>query len=238
MRIVLPGDVVEIDASADSIESKPQKNDAIVIGPGLHVAPDSITALKAGLLVSNPPHHYIQSSQRRYIPSTSEPVLGVVLASMRHLEAYKVDIGAPHTALLNFYAFEGATKRNRPALEIGTVVFARVAVAHRDMDPEIECVAPNSGKAEHFGVLKDGFVFKVSLAHARRLADPKCPLLVALGERIAFESAVGFNGRVWVKSGSPRATVAIVNAIQHWESAVDRPREVAKVWMNRLVPQA
>ncbi|KAI8812389.1 hypothetical protein BJ742DRAFT_673956, partial [Cladochytrium replicatum] len=137
-----------------------------------------------------------------------------------------VDIGAPHTALLNFYAFEGATKRNSPALENGTVCSARVTVAPSKL-----------GASRQIGV-------KQNILESRRMdlcpkrIGPKCQLLVALGERFAFESAVGFNGRVWVKSGSPRATVAFVNAIQHWESAVDKSRKVAKVWMNRLVPQA
>ena len=37
-------------------------------------------------------------------------------------------------------SFEGATKRNRPNLKSGDVVYARVAAASRDMDPILTCV--------------------------------------------------------------------------------------------------
>lgn len=34
-------------------------------------------------------------------------------------EYYRVDIGSAHPAILPYLAFEGATRRNRPNLEVG-----------------------------------------------------------------------------------------------------------------------
>ena len=51
-----------------------------------------------------------------------------------------VDINGPFPALLPLLSFEGATKRNRPNLKAGDVVYARVAAASRDMEPVLTCV--------------------------------------------------------------------------------------------------
>ena len=53
---------------------------------------------------------------------------------------FVVDINGPFPALLPLLSFEGATKRNRPNLKAGDVVYARVAAASRDMEPVLTCV--------------------------------------------------------------------------------------------------
>ncbi len=70
-------------------------------------------------------------------------MVGIVLE--RHAENFVVDIGAPFPAVLNFLAFEGATRRNRPKLSDGDLVYARVVLAHRDIDTEVSCT-DSSGK--------------------------------------------------------------------------------------------
>jgi exosome complex component RRP40 len=50
------------------------------------------------------------------VPATQEFVVGVVTARLG--EAYRVDIGSAHPATLDFLAFEGASKRNRPNLKV------------------------------------------------------------------------------------------------------------------------
>lgn len=93
-------------------------------------------------------------------------MLGVVTA--RLADYYRVDIGTAHTAVLPTLAFEGATKRNKPNLQPRTLVYCRVAMANRDMEAELECVNPTTGKADGFGELKGGFVIKCSLGLCRR----------------------------------------------------------------------
>lgn len=98
-------------------------------------------------------------------------VIGVVLE--RAGEYYKVDIGSSSPALLSFIAFDGATKRNRPILKPGSLVYARVIIANKDMEPEISCVSLQKKKdwvtgQSTFGELKDGYVIECSLEWCRK----------------------------------------------------------------------
>lgn len=127
--------------------------------------------------------------------------MGQVIA--RSGENWRVDIGAAHAANLDGLAFEGATKRNRPnlkvfkpfsltfsqpsshSLQVGSLLYARVSLAHRDMEPELECFDAQTRKSEGFGELKSGLLVRCSLKMCRQCAlsrfssaaqgSPKCP---------------------------------------------------------------
>lgn len=161
-----------------------------------------------------------------------ESVVGIVRERMG--ETYKVDIGTSAPALLPLLAFEGATKKNRPNLLPGAVVYARLALANKDMESELVCYAQNT-KAEGYGELEGGgFVFAVSLSYARRLLDPACPILKALGEHLPFEICVGMNGVVWIKTASDKYTVLMANAISNAEFLT--PKQVQSM-TQQLVQQ-
>ncbi|KAJ1995377.1 exosome non-catalytic core subunit rrp40 [Coemansia spiralis] len=211
-KVVLPGDI--IDTSLDSDE---EESSVLRLGPGVAQIDEQVSAVAAGVLHSDneKKQWWVVSNKRRYVPAEGEPVVGVVVA--RHGEGYRVDIGSAQGALLPLLAFEGATKRNKPNLAVGTVVYARVAVANSVMDPEIECYNSHTGKSEGYGELAGGFMFKCSLGLARRLIDSKAPVLNALGSGIPFEVAVGLNGRVWINTEAPATTVLIANAIKNSE---------------------
>ncbi|CAO3584382.1 unnamed protein product [Absidia cylindrospora] len=200
LKIVLPGDIISIDQNQD-------EDSTIILGPGLRQDSDQIVANKAGI--------YEQCNQKRYIAATGELVLGTVLARLG--EYYRVDIGAARPAILPHLAFEGATKRNKPNLTVKTLVYCRVSLANPDMEPEFKCVNPTTSRADGFGELKGGFVFKCSLGLCRRLLNPTTPILTLLGEHIPFELAVGMNGRVWVNATSCKETILLSNAIQNSE---------------------
>ena len=55
---------------------------------------------------------------------TDDVVIGVVAS--RHAENYKVDVGTSSLVQLDALAFDGASKRNKPNLQVGDVVYARV----------------------------------------------------------------------------------------------------------------
>ena len=100
-------------------------------------------------------------------------------------------------------------------------MYARITLANKHMDPELECVSGSTGKSEGLGPLTGGMLFNVSLGMARRLMlskpveQGKLVILEELGSSgLAFEIAVGRNGRVWVDSKSVKATLAIGQAIQ------------------------
>ncbi|KAI5123122.1 hypothetical protein M0805_001477 [Coniferiporia weirii] len=207
MATILPGELVETQHAN------------LKLGPGLlqHSGTADITSVistRAGTLnqSANGRKLWVESNSRRYVPAPQEYVVGMVTG--RLAEGWRIDIGAAHVATLDGYAFEGATKRNKPNLKIDSLVYARVSLAHKDMDPELECFDAQTRKAAGFGELKGGFLVKCSLGMCRLLLDPKYFLLPLLGSMFTLDTAVGMNGRVWVNTGSPKHTIAIARCIE------------------------
>ncbi len=70
------------------------------------------------------------------------------------------------------------------------------------------------------GELKGGMVFDVSLGMARRLLVAKqreeggIVVLEGIADKVAFEVAVGRNGKVWVRSGGVKETLVVGRALQ------------------------
>jgi len=206
--VTFPGEIV------------PAQHANLKLGPGLLQSVSgpsgstTILSTRAGELKhsANRSKWWIESNARRYIPAAQESVLGQIIS--RAGEGYRVDIGAAHPASLDGLAFEGATKRNRPNLKVNSLVYARVSLAHKDMEPELECFDAQTRKAEGFGELKGGFVVKCSLGMSRLLLDPNHFLLPLLGSRFPLECAVGTNGRVWVDTKSTQNTIVVGRCIE------------------------
>ncbi|KAJ3176116.1 Exosome component 3 [Geranomyces variabilis] len=235
-KILIPGDRIPLvpDAAHQSKEG-PLK---VRVGPGLQQEQGDLVAVKAGVLKqAGGSKYWMDGSQKRYVPAASDPVLGTVTA--RQGESFRVDIGSAHPAALSILAFEGATRRNRPNLDVGSLVYCRLSVANKDMEPELECVDPATGKAGGYGELKGGFVVKCSLRMARgyvnacspwnrrlvlitlnySLLNPKNPIVTILAESISFELAVGLNGRVWINAKSCAEVIAVAKVIQACDGA-------------------
>ncbi|KAI8611621.1 hypothetical protein BC830DRAFT_1068320 [Chytriomyces sp. MP71] len=226
--VVLPGEAVQI----------PNTRTTVKVGPGLRQDLEGIVVAKAGILKQSAHGDkvWVESNQRRYVPALNESVIGIVTA--KHVENYRIDIGGAHPASLGVLAFEGATKRNKPNLEIGMLVFARVSLANKDMDPELDCINPTNGKGDGYGEMKGGFMFKCSLGLCRSLMDPSNPFMQQLGNVCAFETAVGMNGRVWVKAETPRQTVLLVQALLGSEPIpYSKAREYVKKFKAELSEQ-
>ena len=110
-------------------------------------------------------------------------------------------------------------------------MYARVSLAHKDMEPELECFDAQTRKSEGFGELKGGFIVRCSLKMCREyvvrfpfkiivvmclasLLDPKHYLLPLVGSRFPFEAAVGMNGRIWVTAKEIKQTIALARCIE------------------------
>jgi exosome complex component RRP40 len=214
--LVLPG---------DTVGSIPETAGQVRLGPGLSIhssLPDTVVATQCGVLrrISDT-KFYVESNARRYVPHVHDLVLGVV--TERYAEQYIVDLGSAHLATLSAVAFDGASRRNRPNLNAGTLVYARVSAAHKDMDPEIVCTTPAhqtevardwvTGESL-FGELRGGMMVPISLGLARNLLRRRAPILAALGDHFSYECAVGVNGQLWVAAASVPDTIKVVNAIQ------------------------
>lgn len=146
-----------------------------------------------------------------------------------------------HTALATLpqLAFEGASKKSRPNLQAGSLVYARVSSASKQTEAELECVHGSSGRSEGLGELSKGMLFEIRVGFARRLMmkqtrdDGGIAVLDAFAEQgHRFEIAVGRNGRVWVDSERRRLTLSIGRALQE----TDR-RELSVVEQSQLVRQ-
>lgn len=128
------------------------------------------------------------------------------------LSDYVAPCSLPHLA------FEGATRKTRPQLSAGDLVYARVAIAHKHLEPELECLSASTGKSDGLGPLTGGMLFPISLGLARRLLMPRDGGVVVLDELAAaglqFETATGRNGRIWVDSEDVKTVIAVGRAIQ------------------------
>ncbi|KAF8319753.1 exosome complex exonuclease RRP40 [Clavulina sp. PMI_390] len=211
---VLPG---------DQVPARAEKQKSLKLGPGLvqtssgsspSSSNDPIIATRSGILNSseNGKRWWVEKNTTRYVPSVGESVIGVIVA--RHAEGFRVDLGSAHHASLDALAFEGASKRNKPALKVGSLVYCRVSLANRDMEPEVECVDPTTHKAEGYGELKSGFMVNCSLGLARSFISQAHPLLPKLGARFPFEIAIGMNGRVWFKAPDTPHTILFSRAVE------------------------
>ncbi|VVC90853.1 exosome complex component RRP40 [Leptidea sinapis] len=202
--VVLPGDRCD-EISKIAVKSK------VLIGPGLRRESDNVYITKPGILKKrNPNTFWVDSYQKRYIPSRGENIIGTVIQKAGDI--FRVDVGGSCPAALSYLSFEGATKKNRPEVQIGDVIYAKMLVASKDMEPELVCV-DSHGKKGRLGVLTDGFVFKSSLSLIRKILNPSCPLIDSLKKEWPFEIAAGMNGRIWIKANSMRETIAVGNAI-------------------------
>ena len=129
----------------------------------------------------------------------------------------------PHRATLPGIAFEGASKRNRPHLEVGALVHAKVLRADKHSEPEISCCGGSKGwatKESLFGPLEEGYMIQTSLDLAESLLHDNSAVLLELERiKLPFEIATGHNGRVWIKSKDPAQTIFVSNVIAHSEFA-------------------
>lgn len=227
----MPGDVVSgyIESKleerqaikADSLLSKraatvPSDAPSVKLGPGLLQMEDEIVAVQAGnLCFQGPNKFFIQSHRRRYIPAVGDLVIGIVTAKLAEL--FRVDIGCHMNAALPLTGFEGATRKNKPNLEVGSLVFARVLVANKDMEPELVCFDAQN-KGDGFGEIKPGgLLTRCSCNLSQSLQRPSVPILEAVGKHLGFELIAGANGRFIVNGSGPRDSIAITQAIQQSE---------------------
>lgn len=112
------------------------------------------------------------------------------------------------------------------------------------MDPELECVSSSTGKSEGLGPLTGGMLFDISLGMARRLMMPrpveqgKVVVLEELGGLgVAFEIAVGRNGKLWVDSKSIKSTLAVGRAVQKTDEkglGLEEQKKLAKKLVRDL----
>ncbi|XP_077588678.1 exosome complex component RRP40 [Stigmatopora nigra] len=224
--VLLPGDEFAMDSlsTGDTISlSAPSKPNKMVCGPGLRRCGDRLLVFRGGLLRHKEPNMFwIDAHQKRYVAAKGETVIGIVTS--RTGDLFKVDVGASELASLSYLAFEGATKRNRPNVQVGDLLFAQLLVANKDMEAELVCV-DSAGRANGMGVFgAGGLLFRVSLGLVRRLLAPQSDIRAELEQLFPCEMVVGMNGRVWVKSSSNQRTLILANLLESCENMTTAQR--------------
>mmetsp|Transcript_8699 Transcript_8699/g.11465 ORF Transcript_8699/g.11465 Transcript_8699/m.11465 type:complete len:272 (+) Transcript_8699:188-1003(+) len=222
-QAVVPGD--------DVTAAVTRRSRKIRLGDGLLQQGQKVVSSRAGSLRYRPPNIYwVDSNHKRYIPKAEDRVIGIIEA--RSGDYYRVNIFGSSSALLPILAFEGATKKHKPNLKAGALVYCRVLISNRDMEPELTCNSSQGGVKKDwmtgqstFGELKDGMMLRINLGLAQALLQPNCAVLNLLGRHLPFEIAIGMNGGIWVNSGSPVHTIVICNAILNSEGMTDDEKE-------------
>ena len=218
---------------ADSIKTLP--GDEIVdtfrpttvqLATGVTYSPqtDNYTTQRAGFVrrsgysgaTDDKPILWVETTSRRYDPQVNDYIIGTIIE--KNMDQYKLDIGNCQVGFLSVIAFDGATRHNCPKLEIGELVYCRVAIVNKFLDPELTCCALVNkrdwvtGEAM-FGPLKGGMLARVSVKFAHELMSDDNRVLNALGNKIRFEIAIGMNGHVWIDSETLRHTIIIINTL-------------------------
>ncbi|KAK9773367.1 putative Ribosomal RNA-processing protein 40 [Seiridium cardinale] len=238
--IVLPGDSI----NPSLIPTHPKH--PLRLGPGLrHIPPSEIVPTIAGQLVTDRKKNsiWVECNGGRYIPTVGDLVIGKVDKSATDL--YYVNLSDyTSNACLPQLAFEMATKKTRPQLASGALVYARVSLANRHMDPELECVSATTGKSEGLGPLVGGMLYDISLGMARRLLmrksveEGKVAVLEELGSAgLAFETAVGRNGKMWVNSESIKTILVVGRAVKETDEkdlSVDQQKKLVRKLIKEM----
>ncbi|SOV05231.1 related to RRP40 - protein involved in ribosomal RNA processing, component of the exosome complex [Ustilago sp. UG-2017a] len=242
MTVVLPGDIISIASTS-----------AIKLGPGLLPTSStsssntpSLTAIRAGALGHIPSSSssttkkkdpesafWVETNTSRYVPAPGDPVIAQI--TNRGSESFTLTLFSSHSATLPALSFEGATKRHKPNLRIGSLVYARILTADRFTEPELTCVNPVTGKSDGFGDLKTtdergekngvAMLFRVTLGLAKTLLAGKGGrggegLLKLVAAVFPFEAAVGANGVVWVRANETRHVLALGKVLDAAEVGV------------------
>ncbi|CAK6977246.1 exosome complex component RRP40 [Scomber scombrus] len=222
-EVLLPGDEFSFQPEDTISLTDTVKPEKVICGPGLRRSGDRLLVSKSGVLRTKQPNMFwVDSQQKRYVPAKGETVIGIV--TVKSGDVFKVDCGGSEQASLSYLAFEGATKRNRPNVQVGDLVFSQFVIANKDMEPELVCV-DSSGRANGMGVFGGGgLLFRVSLGLIRRLLAPQSPLRAELQQLFPHELVIGMNGRLWVKASSVQQTLIIANLLESCENMTAEQR--------------
>ncbi|KAL1132053.1 hypothetical protein AAG570_010011 [Ranatra chinensis] len=200
--------------TSENVKFKISLLNQVWLGPGLRRIADDVFVSRAGVLKKTHNNiYYVDGLQKRYVPAPDEMVVGIVTKKLG--DFFRVDIGASEQALVHFQAFKGATKKMRPNINVGDILFGKVVLACPDMEPELVCCEDTQGEHERLGILPptQGHLFTCSLHLVRKLVSPDCKLFDILKKAFKFETAIGMNGKVWVNGVDVTTTIALGDAI-------------------------
>uniref|UniRef100_A0A915KEJ2 K Homology domain-containing protein n=1 Tax=Romanomermis culicivorax TaxID=13658 RepID=A0A915KEJ2_ROMCU len=228
-QVVMPGDIVSID----------EKYGKTVIGPGIKIKrqndgddnksnysarftrcgilknehlsnnsqkPDKSKNVNKSVQATTTSAVWINYRQKRYIPVKSDLVIGQIVQKG----------GCADLAILSALSFDNATKKNKPNIKIGDLIYGRLV---QDIEPELTCIGSDTGRVPRcLGLLpQDGFLQRLNLNVAYKLKSKDFPLLKEIGKELPYEICVGDNGWIWAKASNVRETVTLSKMVENCE---------------------
>lgn len=239
-EVVLPGEYITVPSSSGGCKT--------TIGVGLYEDQkkngnvDTVVSHTTGILKKSSntktgsETFWVDTNRSRYYAKLGDQVVGVI--EEKGGDFFVVNIFSGFHCILSRLAFEGATKRNKPELNKGDLVYARVSAATDETntrDTELTCLSSDGSKKEWttgetiYGELPQGLLIRVSILKAKNMLKPDCAILNALGRHYCFECAVGMNGAIWVRSNDLVDLIVIRNAILNSEFLDDDAQIIAMV---------
>lgn len=158
-------------------------------------------AVVAGVLCKVQDLYFIKSKSRRYFPVGHDIVIGRIIYTSA--EYYKVDVSG-YTGYLSVLGFPNAVKRNRPTLEKGDFVAARVTRIEGG-DLLLSCKETGLGQLDE--------VFPIEAWKARVFYTDS--FMSELGRSNTFQLVIGMNGFIWL-NGSAETRRAVLSAIAEY----------------------
>ncbi|XP_076263280.1 exosome complex component Rrp40 isoform X2 [Rhynchophorus ferrugineus] len=137
-------------------------------------------------------------------------------------DTLRVDLGSAESASLSMLAFEGATKKIKPDVNIGDIVYAKVLNAHKEMEPELVCI-DQYYKAGRLGVLpNNGFLINTNQKLTQMLLNAENPLLRTLGRQFPYEIVVGVNGKIWFRANQTKEMLTLCKMFEEAKNQSDQ----------------
>ncbi|XP_033090025.1 exosome complex component RRP40-like [Trachypithecus francoisi] len=149
-----------------------------------------------------------------YILVKGDQVIGIVTAKSG--DVFRVDVGGNEPVSLSYLAFEGATKRNRPNVQVGDLIYGQFVVANKDMEPEMVCI-DSYGWGNGMNVLDRRVCFLRWLGFIRKLLAPDCEVKQEVGKLYPLKIVFGMDGRTWVRGKIIQQTLILANILEACE---------------------
>ena len=169
-----------------------------------------------------------------YYPKVGDMVIGII--TQKTFEYFRVNISTSKEATLNSIDFEGATRKTRPNLNVGDVVFALVEKENKYSNVTLTCKSSTNKKGwmtgeSKFGELKEGKVFELGRYLCLKFLDDK-DLRERLKECVKnLRIKIGVNGRIWIKTDDICLIQTVYEAIKGGMKLTGDEREI---YLNKM----
>ena len=164
-----------------------------------------------------------------YSAKEGDIVIGII--TQKNFETYRVNILANKEASLNSIDFEGATRKTKPNLNVGDVVYARVEKENKYSNVTLTCKSQSNSKGwssgeSTFGDLKGGKLYDYNRYLCLQLLDNK-NYIHRLKECVSkLQIKIGYNGRIWIKTENIRDIPKVFQAIKEGLHSSNEEREI------------